>query len=520
MLESLEAERDAEAVHDAFVGWLEKPHGPRPFFAWVHLYDPHAPYTPPEPYKSQFPKNPYAGEIAYVDAVVGKVVDALESRGLLESTLVAVVGDHGEGLGDHEERTHSLLIYNSTLHVPMLIQAPGLVPAGRTIDDLTRTIDLAPTLLDYLGFPRPLGQGTSLRPRIEGRPPKEEILAYSESLYPELNLGWSALHGLETSQYRFILAPRRELYDLDLDPEEREDLSDARPSITRRLQRRLEELTEAVASPETQAGTEMDPETQARLRSLGYASAPSRDRPAKRGSLVDPKDKLAAWNQIQLAVFQFGRGDYAGALGVLTHVLDSEKDIPMIYEYLGSCHVRLEQWPEASQVYREALEHGIESADFHLNLGLIHFHDGKLVEAERELRAALTLDALSVPAHYRLADVHRAAGDHAKAIEHYQKALDINPSHVYAWNGLGMTLSRDGRDQDALEAFREVIRLHPEGARGHFNLAVQLERMRQDELAEAAYRSFLNLSAPSAERYPRERERATLAIRRLGGTAQ
>jgi arylsulfatase A-like enzyme len=168
-IESLAAERNADAVYDAFSDWLESRNRGRRFFAWIHLYDPHAPYVPPEPFRKRYASDPYAGEIAYTDSVVGKIVADLESRKLLGSTLIAVVGDHGEGLGEHGEQTHSLLIYNSTLHVPMLLFSPRLVPAGKTIDQLTRTIDLAPTILDYLGlqrsFGKPGGGRLSLHPR-------------------------------------------------------------------------------------------------------------------------------------------------------------------------------------------------------------------------------------------------------------------------------------------------------------------------------------------------------------------
>ena len=162
MLENLEAERNADAVYESFAEWLKSYEGHRPFFVWIHLYDPHAPYTPPEPFRSRYPGDAYAGEVSYTDAVVGKIVGELESRTLMESTLIAVVGDHGEGLGDHDELTHSLLIYHSTLHVPMMIHAPGLVPAGTQVKELTRIIDLAPTLLDYLGLSQPFGRRKKL----------------------------------------------------------------------------------------------------------------------------------------------------------------------------------------------------------------------------------------------------------------------------------------------------------------------------------------------------------------------
>ena len=192
-------------------------------FAWIHLYDPHAPYEPPEPFRSQYPGDPYSGEIAYTDSIVGQIVSELQTRQRLSNTLLAVVGDHGEGLGEHGERTHSLFIYNSTLHVPMMIWAPGTVAAGRVIDDLVRVIDLASTLLDYLGVQDQLGEGVSLRTMIgagSGSVDGEALAlsAYSESLYPELALERSPLRGFESERYRLILGPEPRLFDLGQDP--------------------------------------------------------------------------------------------------------------------------------------------------------------------------------------------------------------------------------------------------------------------------------------------------------------
>jgi choline-sulfatase len=506
MLENLEAERSADAVFAVFSQWLQDYEGQKPFFAWVHLYDPHAPYTPPEPYRSRYPQDPYAGEVAYTDAVVGKIVDLLESRELLEEVVIAVVGDHGEGLGEHEETTHSLLIYNSTLHVPMFLYGPGLIPAGLKVDHLTRIIDLAPTLLDYLGVSARFGQGTSLRPLIEGHELAEEIVSYSESLYPSLNLGWSELHGLEVGKHRFILAPRPELYDLSEDPNEETNRIESDPERAQELQERLEALLQSM--PSRDASETIDPETKAMLQSLGYVSGG----PTRRTG-ADPKDKMATWNQIHFAMFQFAQEDYSGAIKTLESTRDTEKDIPLIYEYLGSCYMHLNKYKDAEGVYREALGRGLKSSDFHVNLGRIYFERRDLARAEQELETALSLDALNVEAHYRLADVYRAGRKDLKAIEHYQRALDINPDYVYALNGLGMTLTRVGRDDEALAAFEKVVEIDAGGARGYFNLGVQLERIGRNEEALETYETFMSLS--TEEEFARERQRATAAIERL-----
>jgi arylsulfatase A-like enzyme/Flp pilus assembly protein TadD len=512
MLENLEAERDADAVVEAFTRWLDRYEGEKPFFAWVHLYDPHAPYAPPEPYRSRYADDLYAGEVAFADAAVGKVVAGLRSKKILGSTLVAVVGDHGEGLGEHEEQTHSMLIHNSTLHVPMLLHAPGLVPTGKEIPHLARIIDLAPTLLDYLGIAPSLGQGTSLRPLVGNESLGDELTAYSESLYPRLNLGWSELRAIESGKYRFILAPREELYDLSEDPGETVNLIDSLPEVATDLRRRLEEMIEAVDSADDTARRPIDAETQAMLESLGYLStAGGRAKPGD--ASVDPKDKMGIWNQIQFGLFLFARGNYVGALEILMKVLASEPNMPILYSNIGSCYMRLEQHPEAERIYRRALERGIESADFHVDLGVIYYRRGDLEKAEGELQIAIALKEHSVPAHYRLGDVYRAGKRYPDAVAHYRKALEINPHYVYAVNGLGMALAMQGKSSEALRAFREVVRENPVGARGYINLAIQLERMERNEEALEAYREFMSLA--DEEEFARERKRAAAAIERL-----
>jgi len=513
-LENLAAERSADAVRDAFSTWLKARASGRPFFAWVHLYDPHAPYDPPESFRRRYADNPYAGEIAYTDAVVGKIVEDLESRKVLASTLIAVVGDHGEGLGEHGEQTHSLLIYNSTIHVPMLLYFPALIPPGKTVNHLTRTIDLAPTIMDYLRVSQTVGQGTSLRPLVEGKNPDEEISAYSESLYPSLNLGWSELRALEAGGHRFILAPSPELYDLTLDPAERENRIQSNPEVGDRLERSLTSLVKSMPGSGGQAKQAVDSRTQEMLQSLGYVSS-SHSRPRDAASRVDPKDRIELWAQIESGLALFSQGNYSGALEIFTRALTQDKGIPILYDHIGWSHIQLNQYAEAERVYRQALARGIESAEFHSNLGLIYYRRGDFAKAEQELRVALTLEERSVPTHYRLADVYRATKNYTKAAEHYRRVLEINPSYVWASNGLGMALAMKGKNEEALAAFRDVVRIESEMAPGYLNLAIHLERMQRFAEALEAYQRFMDLS--SENELPRERKHAADAVKRLQG---
>jgi arylsulfatase A-like enzyme/Tfp pilus assembly protein PilF len=512
MLEGQAAERTADTVHEAFSNWLNGRSRGRPFFAWVHLYDPHAPYIPPEPFRKRFADDPYAGEVAYTDAVVGKIIKDLESQKLLGSTLVAVVGDHGEGLGEHGEQTHSLLIYNSTIHVPMLLYSPGLIPSGKTVEHLTRTIDLAPTILDYLRISETFGQGTSLRPLVEGKSPIKETLAYSESLYPNLNLGWSELRGLEAGEYRFILAPRSELYDLTADPGETENRIDLSSKEADRLKCSLESLMKSMTTSVDQSRRAVDPQTEQMLRSLGYISTGQSPPPGEL-PLVDPKDRLGLWIKIELGLSFFRLGDYSRALDILNNALAEDEDIPILFGHIGWSHIRLNQFDAAERVYRQALKRGFESAEFHANLGLIYYHRGDFTKAEQELRIALNLEESSIPAHYRLADVCRATENYTEAVEHYRRVLEIDSSYIWALNGLGMVFAMEGKNDEALAAFRDVVRIAPGMSPGYLNLAVHLERMHRFPEAVKAYKIFITLS--SEDEFARERKRAADAVKRL-----
>jgi len=511
-LENLAAERSADSVRNAFSSWLKGRSGEGPFFAWIHLYDPHAPYVPPEPFRKRFANNPYAGEIAYTDAVVGKIVEDLESRKLLGSTLITVVGDHGEGLGEHGEQTHSLLIYNSTIHVPMLLHLPGSIPPGKTVGHLTRTIDLAPTILDYLGISQKLGQGTSLRPLVEGGSLDEEVTAYSESLYPSLNLGWSELRGLEADNYRFILAPRAELYDVTKDPGERENNIDSNPTMADQLERRLASLMESMPETGGQSRRATDPQTEAMLRSLGYVSS-SQSPPRGAASRKDPKDNIELWTKIETGLALFSQGDDAAALEIFKKALAEDGDIPILYDHIGWSYIRLNQYDRAEKFYRQAIERGFDSAELRANLGLIYYRWGEFEKAERTLRIALGLDERSVLAHYRLADVYRATKSYSNAVAHYRRVLEIDPGYVWAVNGLGMTLAMEGKNEEALAAFRDAVKTAPEMAPGYLNLAVHLERMKRSSEALEAYQKFMDLS--SEGEFARQREIAAAAIKRL-----
>jgi arylsulfatase A-like enzyme len=285
---ALPRQRRGDHVMKDAIAWLDGVRRSR-FFLWVHLYDPHRPYDPPEPFRSRY-ADPYIGEIAFADAQIARLLEALDRHRLRGSTVVIVAGDHGESLGEHGERDHGIFVYESVLRVPLIVRAPG-VSANR-VGTVVRLTDVFASVLDLLHLPAPPGDGRSLRRLMSGREPAADLEAYSESLYPQ-RFGWSPLRALRDGRFKLIDAPRRELYDLERDPHEQHNLYDDRRSLGEAMARRLAAFGEASA-PVARAAAALD--VRQRLGSLGYAgTGPVREVPAT-GALPDPKDCIARFS--------------------------------------------------------------------------------------------------------------------------------------------------------------------------------------------------------------------------------
>lgn len=282
------AERRGEQVVGAASRWLEA-QGDGPVFAWVHLFDPHAPYRPPEPERSHYPSG-YNGEIAYTDRVVGQLLDYWQARRGLEHTLVVVTADHGEALGEHGEATHGVLVHDATLLVPLVIRAPGL-RAERPIAEPVSLIDVLPTLLTLLGLPGPEGmQGRDLTPLLNGGAVSwSPASGYAESLYARLHHGCAPLYALRDRGWKLVRGRTDELYDLASDPAESRDVATAEPDRRAALGSALEELAAGLDQGEAEA-LPLDDEARRALQALGYASFPS---PASSSrELRDPREAL------------------------------------------------------------------------------------------------------------------------------------------------------------------------------------------------------------------------------------
>jgi arylsulfatase A-like enzyme len=304
--------RPADRVVDAALDWLGTASAAR-FFAWVHFYDPHAPYDPPEPYRTMHADSPYVGEIGFMDAQIGRLLRFFDDRGLLDRTIVVVIGDHGESLGDHDEQTHGFFVYESAIRVPFIIRTPHAALRGRRISDPVRTVDVMPTVLRLLQLPEPPAtEGTSLIPLMTGAATRLGLGGYSEALLPRHAFGWSDLRSFRSGRYKLIAAPRPELYDLAVDPQETTNLYGARPRVGERLMNELDALEQRFEAASTAtAPISIDPAQAARLASLGYVSGARTPRTTRnREGLADPKDKVGEYNTLMQ------RGDKsAGPIG-------------------------------------------------------------------------------------------------------------------------------------------------------------------------------------------------------------
>jgi arylsulfatase A-like enzyme len=395
------AERRADRVVSAAIAWLAE--RPGPVFAWVHLYDPHAPYDPPPAFRGS---DPYRGEVAFADSALGTLLAAWDARP--GSSVVVVTADHGEAFGEHDEESHSLFVYDTTLRVPLIVRTPA-VPAGRRVAGPVSLVDVAATIADLAGA---AGMpGASLRSQW-GEAPRASASLYAESLAPQLDFGWSDLRAWRDGRFKLIRAPRVELYDVVADPRETTNLATCEPTRVRALSQALD----AALANETQAEARLDPEAAERLRSLGYAQGPG-----GRGSGADPKDKTEVARRIARAVGPFaGPGDVVRAYRPIA-ALDPAN--PLVNFRLADALLRAGLTAEAVPLFRKVVDGAPRTADPFVGLATAYAQQGKLDDAGRVLEQALAVDPANGQVHFNLGELARARRDLVAARREYEAAL-------------------------------------------------------------------------------------------------
>src|SRR5713101_4653872 len=365
-------ERRAEESVNHAIGWLEA-HSNQPFFLWLHLYDPHSPYNPPEPFRTQYAKQLYEGEIAYTDSQLGRLFAWLKQapNNLYDNTLIVFLSDHGESLGEHGEKEHGFFIYDSTVRVPLVVKPPrsaGLKP--QRVATTVETVQVGPTVLDLVGAQDSIQsqfQAESLVPLMTGNPHAPERPAYSEAFYPANSFGWSPLRSMQTSRYHYIEAPKQELYDHAADPTEAKNIADKNASIATNLRTQLTQLLSTYPPPATGSGASATgasagPEDLDKLRSLGYVAyrAPA----AQDTKSADPKDKLLVFQDVLRATDQIQLGHFAAARTLLAALQRKEPQLYLIPFLLGEAASHEAQWKEAEKNFGRAaaLNPGFEQA--------------------------------------------------------------------------------------------------------------------------------------------------------------
>jgi arylsulfatase A-like enzyme/tetratricopeptide (TPR) repeat protein len=455
------AERRGDRVVESALAWLEG--APERFFLWVHLYDPHADYRAPEPFASRFRGRPYLGEIAFADAQVGRLLDALAARFGPAGTLVAVTSDHGESLGEHGEVTHSYTLHDATQRVPLWLAGPG-VPAGRVVRELVRLEDLAPTLLALAGAPPLAGAtGASLVPLLEGAP-AEPRAAYQETLAGRLDYGWSPLFGVRTARHRYVRAPRPELYDLEADPGELRNLADAEPA--RRGE--LEALLERVQGGRVPGRPNFVPDGDARghLEALGYVvPAPDPGKDLARIEGTDPKDGLAEVEALNEANGLMSEEKPREALAALARIPGSTFEIELLR---GMAWLGLSDPAAAGEAARKAIADAPGRAAGYLLLSHVHEAEGRLDAALEAIAAAERVEPDSSGVAVARGRLAEARGARDEAAGWYRRGRETRiPSSEAHWRLAALAIERrDFAEADALLAPVPAHELRRSGAAG------------------------------------------------------
>jgi arylsulfatase A-like enzyme/Tfp pilus assembly protein PilF len=475
-------ERSADAVVDSALGWITERRA-QPFFAWLHLFDPHSPYTPPPPFATAHPGAPYDGEIAYTDAALGRFFDRLRELRLFARSTVMVVADHGESLGEHGERTHGTFLYDATIRVPLLIKLADQTSA-RTIDVPVETADLAPTLAEISGASFNAVDGHSLMHLLNGAAGDPDRPAYAESYYQNVLMGWSPLRAVRTGRWKFIEAPAPELYDLESDPGERENRIDDRLALAAGLKNALPRSATAIKTNAAPAATE----AAERLRSLGYVSGSTIATAASRA--VDPKDRIEVWSAIEDGIDEITRNP-AAARQALARALSLDPGNGLATKYLADISFRAGHVKEAREGYRHAIALGFRHPDAYVNLASIAERDGRFDEARAALNQAVQLAAGDADAWNRLGLLETRLDDVGAARAAFTSALTAAPDRAEPYYNLAIVERRSGNEAAAMSRLQEAVKCNPSYPEAHYELGTGYLAAKQPERALEEYRAAL-----------------------------
>jgi choline-sulfatase len=478
-------ERRGMTVIQHAEAWLSShPTGAR--FVWVHLYDPHDPYEPPPPFSRIYKDHLYDGEIAYADSALGKFADYLKSRGWYENSVVIVVGDHGEGLGEHNEKTHGIFLYDATTHVPLILKLPGRLERGRVVDQQVRTTDILPTVLDIVGVPAPSSlSGRSLMPYLASTGLNGRT-AFGETDYP-LRFGWSPLRSVRTEEFKFIEAPRPELYDLHADPAELHNKYEPRNVTAQKLRELLAEVG-AKAKSVTSSAIVASRSTSDKSRALGYPDAGSSSviGVLEPSLLPDPKDHIEEQNLLHTAMMALEGGRSADARVALSKVLQINAESYNALQQLGAIELRAHEYANAEKHLKRArmIRPDDATAAFDEGVALERMHN--MLGARDALETSLRLSPGQVQARVLLGRVYLNLKDTKAATDQFEAALLQQPENVDAQLGIVRVEVSDGKFAVALPKLIHLSTSNRDNLEVLELLAETCRRLGKNDLAEQA----------------------------------
>ena len=471
-------ERPANEVIDQALKWLARPRQ-RPFFLWVHLYDPHHPYHPPAPFNETYRANLYDGEIAFADTQLGRLLAYLKQRGMYNHTLIAMSGDHGEGLGEHGEKTHGFFIYNSTLHVPLILKpSADMKFTNRVVKKDVSLVDLMPTLLGALNVPIPAKvQGKNLAGMVLRGTDMETSPLYSETYLPRIHFNWSELRGFSAGNYHFIDAPKPELFDRTKDPGELHNLYADKDAVGAEMRGQLTASVRRFTTEHEMAQkSTLDPQLADRLRSLGYtAFASGADSLVSDRTLPDPKDRIQVYETVSEAIDDSQHGRYPESIEKLKSTLSTEENSVPIHYLLGLNYYRTKEFANSVGEFKKALELSPNYMLAVFNLGLASAALGDDAEAIKYLKRTLELDPTNFGAAFDLGATYLHQNMVDESIAAFRQSVTINPDFAPGYRALGEMLVYQGKVDEGLKELRTAVRLAPNDPRVHESLGKALE---------------------------------------------
>jgi arylsulfatase A-like enzyme/Flp pilus assembly protein TadD len=463
--------RPGDQVVDAALGWL-RVNPPQPVFLWVHLYDPHDPYTPPEPFASRYRAHPYDGEIAFDDAQVGRLVQFLKDAGIYDSSVIVLMADHGEGLGEHGEKTHGFFVYNSTLHVPVIIRVPGAAP--RVVSDEISSVDVMPTVLQALKIPVPPSvQGRGLLSEILGHSFSGSSNLYAETYLPLLHFHWNQLRSYQSRGMKYIDAPRPELYDTRTDPKELKNLYASRQALGHSLHDDLfTMLRRYTPSSGASADKELtDPALLERLRSLGYVAVSAGTFSDQGGKpLADPKDRVQVYDLFSEAMKDGQTGKYDESLRKLKEAERTEPDLIPIHYLMALNYYRKKDFMQAIAEFKEVLKLDPKYSLATFYLGLSYGEASDFDTAIVYLKKALELDPTNFSAAFNLGSAYLRKNRVNDAVAAFERSVSIYPDYAQGHEALGEMYLYLKRTDDAVKELERAVTLDPGMRKAHYNL--------------------------------------------------